>query len=149
MNAAYISILDTLHTNRKGTTAFPLEQFITYQSPPGVTTEQTKEERGFLPCAGFLSKFAGMEENCCGSSISKMHALLYCYPLQMAFPPGLWNIVQSCHPCHSLGELRHARATCFCKLHIASLKRSKDLNSGLLSIKAVAWLTNTFPPRGP
>lgn len=56
MNAAYISILDTLHTNRKGTTAFPLEQFITYQSSPRVTTEQTKRERGFLACAGFPSK---------------------------------------------------------------------------------------------
>ena len=33
--------------------------------------------------------------------------------------------------------------------HIASLKGSKVLNSGLLSIKVVAWLTNTFPPRGP
>lgn len=33
--------------------------------------------------------------------------------------------------------------------HIASLKRSKDLHSGLLSIKVVAWLTNAFPPRCP
>lgn len=149
MNAAYISVLDTLHTNRKGTTAFPLEQFITQQSSPRVRTEQTEEERGFLPCAGFLNEFPCMEENCCGSPISKTHTPLYCYPLEMAFPAGLWNVVRSCHPCHRLGKLRHAKATCFCKLHIASLKRSKDLNSGLLSIKAVAWLTNNFPPRGP
>ena len=69
MNAACISILDTLHTNRKGTTAFPLEQSITYQSSPRVTTAQIKGERGFLPCAGFPSKFPGMEEKWRGNTM--------------------------------------------------------------------------------
>jgi len=136
MNAAYISILDTLHTNRKGTTAFPLEQFITYQSSPRVTTEQTKGERGFLPCTGFASKFRGMEEKWCGSTISKNRALLCCYPLKMAFTPGLWSAVQSCHPCHGSGKLRHVKATCL-RSHCKSEKKQR-LNLDLLSIKAVA-----------
>lgn len=62
MNAAYISILDTLHTNRKGIAAFPLEQSITHQSSARVATEQIKGEKVFLHCAGFPSKFPSMEE---------------------------------------------------------------------------------------
>lgn len=113
MNAAYISILDTLHTNRKGTTAFPLEQFITQQSSPRVRTEQTGGRGDFsLVQASRANSPAWKRTVVEAPSPEHIRAFLYRYPLQMVFPPGLWDAVQSCRPCHRLGKPRHAKATC-------------------------------------